>query len=97
MRVESSVPSPFILLYSLSAKKPGRPRAHNTGGGRGGGREGRREGRREGGREEGREGGREGRRKRMRRKFTETGASRKCSPWLTLQCYTFNTSVYMHE
>ena len=63
MRVESSVPSPFILLYSLSAKKPGRPRAHNTRGGRGEGRE------------RGRERGREGRGKRMRRKFTETGAT----------------------
>ena len=30
MRVESSVPSPFMLFHSLSAKKPGRPRAHNT-------------------------------------------------------------------
>ena len=64
MRVESSVPTPFILLYSLSAKKPGRPRAHNTGKGEReeGGKEGRREGRREGGKEGRREGGKEGRR-----------------------------------
>ena len=66
MRVESSVPSPFILLYSLSAKNPGRPRAHSTGErGRGGeGREGGREGRREGGKEGRKEGGKEGRRER---------------------------------
>ena len=30
MRVESSVPSPFILFHNLSAKKLGRPRAHST-------------------------------------------------------------------
>ena len=63
------MPSPFILLYSLSAKKLGRPRAHNTWGGEreGGGKEGRRKGGKEGGKKggkggrEGKEGRREGR------------------------------------
>ena len=57
MRVESSVPRPFMLFHSRSAKNEGRLRAHITVKGRGG--EGRRgEGRRGEGREwEGRGGG----------------------------------------